>query len=72
MILVAKEIIKILLKRENIKQKELAEILTQKNNKKYTEGSLSQKIVRGTISYNEVVQIADILGYDVKFERREN
>lgn len=68
--LIAREIIKILLTRENVKQKDLAEMLTQKTGKKYTQGSLSQKIGRGTISYNEVLLIADMLGYDVNFERR--
>ena len=70
MILKAKELIKILLDREKVKQKELAEILTKNSNKKYTPGSLSQKINRGTISYNEVVMIADILGYEIKVERK--
>jgi len=67
----AREIIKILLTREAIKQKDLAQMLTQKIGKKYTPGSLSQKINRGTISYNEVVMIADILGYDINVERIE-
>lgn len=65
----ANEILKILLKREGVKQKDLAYVLTEKTGKKYTQGSLSQKINRGTISYNEVVLIAKILGYDIKFER---
>jgi hypothetical protein len=72
MILKAKEIIKILTDREKVTQKDLANILTQKCSKKYTQGSLSQKINRGTISYNEVVMIADILGYNINFERKEN
>ena len=55
---------------EQIKQKDLAQILTEKTGKKYTSGSLSQKISRGTISYNEVAMIADILGYDINFEQR--
>jgi len=67
----AKEVIKILLTREGIKQKDLAVTLTQKTGKKYTQGSLSQKIGRGTISYNEVVLIADLLGYDINVEKRK-
>lgn len=67
----AKEIIKIMLTREKYKQKDLAEVLTQKIGKKYTAGSLSQKINRGTISYNEVVMIADILGYDIELKQRD-
>lgn len=66
----AKEIIRILLSRENVKQKDLAEILTLKSGKKYTPGSLSQKINRGTISFNEVALIADILGYQINFDKQ--
>ena len=66
----AKEQIKVLLSQEGIKQKDLADTLTQKTGKKYTQGSLSQKIGRGTISYNEVMLIADILGYDINIEKR--
>ncbi|MBO6257619.1 hypothetical protein J6N69_06245 [bacterium] len=66
----AKEIIRILLSRENVKQKDLAEILTLKAGKKYTPGSLSQKINRGTISFNEVALIADILGYQINFDKQ--
>lgn len=70
MILKANEIIRILLKREDKKQKDLAVILTEKTDKKYTPGSLSQKINRGTITYNEVAMIADILGYEIKIEHK--
>lgn len=65
----AKEIIKVLLNRENMKQKVLAEMLTDKTGKTYTQGSLSQKINRGTISYNEMLLIADILGYKINIEK---
>ena len=67
----AKEIIKLLLSKENITQKELTEILTEKTNKKYTQDGFSRKINRGTISYNEVIMIADILGYDIELKPRE-
>lgn len=70
--LTAKEIIRLLLTREGIQQKDLAKVLTEKTQKKYTPGSLSQKIYRDSITYNEVLLIADILGYDIEFVRREN
>ena len=66
----AKEIIKVLLNREKVLQKDLVNLLTEKTGKKYTSGSLSQKISRKTISYDEVSLIADILGYDIEFKRR--
>ena len=67
----AKEIIKLLIQKEDLTQKALVKILTQKTGKKYTPDGFSRKINRGTISYNEVVMIADILGYDINFERRK-
>ena len=66
----AKEIIKLLLSREQVKQKDLASTLTKMTGKKYTPGSLSQKISRGTISYDEVALIIDILGYKVNIEKK--
>ena len=67
----AKEIIKLLLTKENITQKELTSILTEKTDKKYTQDGFSREINRGTISYNEVVMIADILGYDIELKQRD-
>lgn len=33
--------------------------------------SLSQKLKNETIRFREVREIADILGYDIKFEKRK-
>ena len=65
-----KELIKVLLTRENFKQKDLAKELTQRTGKQYSPDGLSQKIRRGTISYNEVLVIADILGYKITVEKK--
>lgn len=65
----AKEIIKILLSKEGLTQKKLTEILTEKTDKKYTQDGLSRKLNKGTISYNEISLIADILGYEIKLEK---
>lgn len=66
----AKELIKLLLMRRNVRQKDLAEMLSQKTGKKYTTGSLSQKISRGSLLYDEVVIIADILDYNVEISEK--
>lgn len=68
----ATEQIRLLLKREIYKQKDLVVELSARTGKKYTQGSLSQKMIRNSISYDEFVIIADILGYDVKIERRDS
>ena len=67
----AKEIIKILLSRGHVKQKDLANVLSERTGKKYTQGSLSQKISRGSVSYDEVALIADILGYEINFTEKQ-
>jgi len=67
----ANELVKILLAKEQITQKELSEILNEKTNKNYTQPSLSRKLTKGTISYNEITQIAEILGYRLEFRKIE-
>ena len=67
----ASEQIRLLLKREKFKQKELVLALTEITGKKYTPGSLSQKLIRNSITYDEFVIIADILGYDVNVDKRK-
>ena len=32
--------------------------------------NLSNKLTRGTIKYSEIKQIADILGYEIKWEKK--
>ena len=49
--------------------KELAVKLEQKLNKPYTLDNLSKKLRNGTIPYNQVALIADILDYKIKFEK---
>ena len=66
----AKELIKVLLSEQGVKQKELAKLMTEKGEKDYTPDSLSHKIGRGTISYDEVLLIADILGYEINVIRK--
>ena len=66
----ATEQIKLMLKREKYMQKDMAFALTERIGKKYTPGSFAQKMNRNTITHDEFVIIADILGYDVKVERR--
>ncbi len=67
-----KELIKLLLTRERLTQKKLAELLTERTSKKYTPDGLSRKLSKGTFSYDEVVLIADILGYDIVAQHRED
>ena len=67
----AKELVQLLLTREGMTQKELSEKLTNRTGKTLAPSGLSRKLLQGTIAYNEVVMIADILGYDLTPIKRE-
>lgn len=67
-----REQIKVLLAQEKLKLKELAELITEKTGKKCSAGALSLKLNRGTMSYNEAVVIAGILGYKIQYIKEEN
>ena len=62
-----KEQIKVLLSQEGITQKELAKMLSEKTGHKYSQTNISQKMSRGSLTYNEVMVIAEILGYGIQF-----
>ena len=49
-----------------------AAYMSKKFGKNYSQSSLSHKLARGTISFKAVLEIADILGYDVVFKPRKD
>ncbi len=49
----------------------LAALLGEKLNKKYTRQNLSNKLRAGTLRYDEMLVIADILGFEIKFEEKK-
>ncbi len=63
-----KETVKILLLKRNMTIKTLAEKLTDMTGKKYSRQNLSGRISNGYLRYEEMEQIAKILGYEIKFE----
>lgn len=65
-----REDIKSLIAKENITLTDLAKIISEKNNKKITVYSLSQKLLRDSMKFNEVKEILDILGYNLKIEKK--
>ncbi len=62
-----REDIKSLLAKENITLTELAKEISTKTNKKITVYSLSQKLLRDSMKYNDVKEILDCLGYEIEF-----
>ena len=59
-----REEVKSLLAKENTTMKDIAEQMDT------TVQNLSQKLRNKTIKFEEVRQIADILGYDIEFKKR--
>lgn len=67
-----REQIKVLLVQRKMKLKGLAQKLTEKTGKKYTENSLSQRLGRGSITYNEMLFIAEILDFKIEIVDKNN
>ncbi|MBO6180198.1 LLM class flavin-dependent oxidoreductase [bacterium] len=63
----SKETIKILLYKRGMTITKLAQILTETTGHKYTRQSISNKLARNSIRYNEMEIIAKILNYKIEF-----
>lgn len=66
-----KDEIKSLLAKEAKTMTEIASILYETDNMRSAMSNLSQKLSNNTIKYEEVRQIADLLGYDIQFVKRK-
>ena len=62
--------IKSLLALKCITIKNLAQMLSEKTGKLYSAKSLSHKLRRETITLKEAYEIADLIGYEIKFEEK--
>ncbi len=61
--------IKVLLAENDISITYLAEQMSKITGKYYSRSNISQKLIRGTLKYEEAKIIASILGYELKFNR---
>lgn len=66
------EDLKILLLKEKMTITELAKLASEKSDKKYTVYGISQKLARNSMRYDELKFLAEILGYNIKFEKQIN
>ena len=64
----AREQIKSLLAMRAMTLKNLAELITQKSGKTCSLSALSNKLRRGTITYNEVMLIVEYLGFKISYD----
>lgn len=65
----SKSQIKVLMALEDINAKDLASILVEKTEQKYTHNSILKKISKSSFRYDEMELIAKVLGYKIKFEK---
>lgn len=66
----SKEELRILIMREALTVKKLADMLTLKTGKKYTQRSLQNKISLSSLNYDEMETIADLLGYEINIKKK--
>ena len=64
-----KEDVKMLLAKEACTMTKLAEEMTKISNKKYTMKSISDKLARKTLQYEEFMLILKVLNYEVEYKR---
>lgn len=64
----AREQIKLLLGTRGMTMTALANAITAKTGEKYTLSNLSARMRRGSLSYNEVLTICEILDYEIEFK----
>ena len=69
-IMSVREQIKARLAMENISLTEIASKMTEKTGKNYSMHNLSQKLTSKTLKFEEASLIAEILNYEIKFEKK--
>lgn len=67
--MLVREQVKTLLAQEGIKMKDLAKKMEEISGRTYSLQNLSHRLRRGTLTYNEMLLIADILGYEISFKK---
>ena len=65
----SKEEVKIMIMREGLTVKKLANLLSEKTGKHYTQISLQHQIRLSSLNYDEMEIIAKLLGYRIKIEK---
>ena len=66
-----REFVKILLAKESMTIKELAQLATENSDKKYTLDGLSHKMRWGTLRFDDAEFFAKLLGYEIELKKIE-
>lgn len=64
----AREYVKLLLTKENLSMTKLAELMSNEKKKVYQQ-TLSAKLIKGTLKFNEMLEICKLLGYEIEFTK---
>jgi len=67
----SRKFVKTLCNEEDLKYKDMVEILSEKTGKRYTYQSLYGKISRNSLTFTEAYILADALGYDLTLAKRK-
>lgn len=65
----SKDELRLLILKEHLTVKKLAEMLVEKTGRHYTQDSLQAKIFKSSLRYDEMEDIAELLGYRIKIEK---
>ncbi len=64
--------IKTILAENDVSITQLAKYMTEASGKYYSQSNISQKLMRGTLKFEEAKLIGKILGYELKFVRTKS
>lgn len=67
-----KNYLKSILQLNAVTIKQLAVLLTERTGRQYTQNGLTQRINRNSITFKEAMTIAEILGYNLEFVKKNN
>lgn len=67
----AKEILTLILMKEKLSLTQLAKKLSECSDKKVYQQTLSSKLINGTLKFNEMIKICELLGYEIVFKKTE-
>ena len=68
----AKEILTLILMKEKLSITQLAKKLSEIKGKTVYQQTLSSKLIKGTLKFNEMVAICELLGYEIIFNKIGN
>jgi hypothetical protein len=66
----AKEVLTLILMKEKLSITQLAKKLSEITEKKVYQQTLSSKLIKGTLKFNEMVTICELLGYEIAFNKK--